>query len=314
MNTDRRSLYNTLIGYQALLLLFILAFFCPSVSAAVFTDDDGTPIKFDKPYNRIISLYPAHTENLIYLGVKEKLVGISTSDSNQDETAGIKRFSYRDDPEKFIAQQPDLVLIRPMISRAYPGLITHLKQTGITVCSLQPRSIEAMFTYWLTLGKLSESEEQAQDLIKQFKNRLVKLEEKVELIPFERRPKVYFEAIHSRMKTFSPASMAIFCLEKAGGVNIAPEATPRNNTNIASYGKERILGHADQIDIFLAQKGRMNPVTLDIITNESGFKAIKAIRNNQVYLIDEHLVSRPTPRLLSGVEEIQNILYPETVQ
>ena len=120
---------------------------------------------------------------------------------------------------------------------------------------------------------------------------------------------VYFEAIHSKMKTFSPSSIAIFCLEKAGGVNIASDAKPRFNSNIASYGKERILAHAGNIDVFLAQKGRMNPVDIEMITSESGFRAIKAVQEKKMYLIDESLVSRPTPHLIKGISTIQQYLY-----
>ena len=39
-------------------------------------------------------------------------------------------------------------------------------------------------------------------------------------------------------------------------------------TNIAAYGKERLLARADAIDVYLAQKGRMNPVTVEEILAE----------------------------------------------
>lgn len=287
-----------------------LALCSTPVSAAIITDSEGNVIDCHVPFTRIISLYPAHTENLISLGVQDRLVGISTGDLPVKGLGAAKRFSYRDDPEKFIAQRPDLVLIRPMISRSYPGLVKHLQRVGITVCSLQPRTIEEMFVYWQTLGKLTDSEKRAKQMVEIFKNRLTFFKQKVENIPITDRPKVYFEAIHSRMKTFSPTSMAIFCLEKAGGINIAKDAKPRNNTNIATYGKERILTHAGEIDVFLAQKGRMNPVSMAAIIEEPGFKAIKAVRENRVFLVEEYLVSRPTMRLLEGIEQISRLLYP----
>jgi len=113
------------------------------------------------------------------------------------------------------------------------------------------------------------------------------------------------------MKTFSPDSMAIFALETAGGINTADDAAPVRKTNIAGYGKERILSRAAQIDVYLAQYGAMNRPTVAMIKNESGFKAIKAVKDNQIFIIDEQIVSRPTLRLLEGIHEIGKILYPD---
>jgi iron complex transport system substrate-binding protein len=113
------------------------------------------------------------------------------------------------------------------------------------------------------------------------------------------------------MKTFAPDSMAVFALEAAGGFNVARDAQPVRDTNIAAYGKERILAQAAGIDVFLAQSGAMNPASIAMIRAESGFQAIRAVKNNQIFIIDERLVSRPTMRLLDGIFEIGRILYPD---
>ena len=78
-------------------------------------DSQGNTILIEKPFNRIISLYSAHTENLCSIGAADQLVGISRSDDFPEDILTKPRFSYREDPEKFIAHNPDLVLIRPMV-------------------------------------------------------------------------------------------------------------------------------------------------------------------------------------------------------
>ena len=125
------------------------------------------------------------------------------------------------------------------------------------------------------------------------------------------RKRVYFEAIHQRMKTFTPGSMPIFALETAGGINVAADAAQVRTTNIAYFGKERLLSRAAEIDVYLAQLGAMNQVTPDAIRATSGFGVIKAVRDNQVFIIDETIVSRPTWRLLYGIEAIGTLLYPD---
>lgn len=112
------------------------------------------------------------------------------------------------------------------------------------------------------------------------------------------------------MKTFAPESIGVFVLEQAGGINIAADANQVRSTNIGYYGKERLLSRGGEIDFFLAQHGRMNPVAKETIIQEPGFGAIKAIREDNVFLIEEALVSRPTMRILEGIEQLYAILYP----
>lgn len=266
-----------------------------------------------KVYNRIISLYSAHTENLVRLGAADQLVGISPADNYPEDILDKKRFSYREDPERFIAARPDLIIVRPMIERSYPQLMAKLREVGIDIISLQPTSADEIFGYWRELGKLSGHENEAETMIENFTSRLNQIKSLVDRIPVENRPGVYFESIHRKMKTFASESISLFALEQAGGRNVATDASQVRNTNIAAYSKERILAKAQEIDVFIAQRGRMNPVDIDTIRNETGFQAIKAVRNNNIILIDEELVSRPTMRLIEGITELHSRLYPQKV-
>ncbi|MGW8193530.1 MAG: ABC transporter substrate-binding protein [Desulforhopalus sp.] len=302
----QRTVYPVLV-----LLLLVLTQPCSAAgTSSAIVDSSGNSIQVSRPFTRIISLYSAHTENICRLGGLSQLVGISRSDDFPPSVLDKPRFSYREDPEKFIAANPDLVLVRPMIERSYPQFIKKLRQAGITVISLQPNSIDEMFDYWRTLGVLTGREKEAKEMIADFQDALSAYARRLADKPWDRRPKVYFESIHTKMKTFAPESIGTFVLEQAGGINIAADASQVRSTNIAFYGKERLLSRGDEIDFFLAQHGRMNPVTEDTITQEPGFGAIKAIRENKVYLIDEALVSRPTFRILEGIEQLYAIFYP----
>ncbi len=276
----------------------------------VVVDSQGNRVLVESPFKRIISLYGAHTENLFSLGLDEEIIAVGRSETYPPRARTKPRFSYRDDPERFIAARADLVLIRPMIARGYPHLVAKLRNAGIEVVSLQPRGPEEMFQYWRALGCLTGRQQEAEQMIERFKKALAEIRQKISTIPLARRKRVYFESIHSRMKTFSPHSIAVFVLTQAGGINVASDAKSIRKTNIAEYGKERILARGHEIDVYLAQYGPMNRITKAQILNESGFQAIKAIREGRVYLIDEQIVSRPTMRLLQGIRRIASILYP----
>ncbi len=297
--------------FLAPLLFLLAAKSCPAIE---IIDDDAIVHHFEKPFSRIISLYPAHTENIVEMDGTGSLIGISTGDTLPAGFSEIERFSYHDTAEKFIAAHPDCILIRPMISQSTPNLIRKLRDYGITVISLQPTSSLELFSYWHSLGLITGRIREADEMTTRFTSRLTDLSRKVAAIKPQDRPRVYFEAIHARMKTFSPQSIAMFCLTSAGGINIASDAVARNQTNIAAYGTERILSHAADIDIFLAQSGRMNRISIDEIVNEPGFGAIKAIRDKRVYLVAEDLVSRPTSKLIEGILYLHGLLYQDSPQ
>ena len=307
------------IKFQSLyLILGILLLACLATAktaaaetAVSLTDSSGQVVNISHPFKRIISLYSAHTENLCSLGAADQLVGKGNGDDYPSTVLEKPSFSYREDPEKFLAVQPDLVLVRPMIERSYPEFINKLRQAGITVVSLQPNTIEEMFAYWRNLALLTGREQQAEEMIKTFETRLAKVHESLKTIAPEQRPKVYFESIHGKMKTFAPESIGAYVLEQAGGINLAADAEQVRETNIAFYGKERLLSRGEEIDIYLAQQGKMNPVDQNTIRDEPGFQAIKAVRENKIFLIEEALVSRPTLRILDGIEQLNCIFYPQ---
>ncbi len=271
-------------------------------------DDGHRHIVVTHPYHRIISLYPAHTENLIALGAFNSLVGVSMDETYPPCVKEKKRFSYHFGVERFVAASPDLILVRPMIDFGHHALMEKLAHAGITVVSLQPKTIDDLYVYWRILGLLCGKEKRALELIRDFKENLARFQEISASIMHKKR--VYFESIHRKMKTFTPNSLPVFTLKMAGGINVAGDARSIHGSNIAAYGKERILSKASEIDVYLSQRGRMNRATVEQIKDEPGFSLIKAVRENQIYIVDEQLTSRPSLRLLLGIYEIGHILYP----
>ena len=290
----------------ALLLILLL----PAPTAAMsLTDDGGRTITFYKPFTRIISLYAAHSENLFDLGLDEAIIGVTRNEDYPAQAMTRPPFNARDGVERFLAAKPDLVLIRPMLDKGYPALWRTLEKNGITVISLQPNTIPEMYAYWRTLGMLTGKEIRAEDMIREFSDKLGSFDKRLEFMPEKDRPYVFFESIHSKLSTFSPGSMPLFVLHYAGGRNAAADAKPRNGTNIASYGLERLLSKGSTIDVYLAQYGAMNRVSVDMVRNGPAASRIKAVLNNAIFLVDEHLVSRPTMRLLTGIDTVYRLLH-----
>ena len=290
MSAPGRVMLCRIVPLFVLVVLLALG----TARGATVTDSERRSLVFDRPFTRIVSLYPAHTENLLRLGLDREIVACSPADRALPDRP---RVQFQDDPERILALKPDLVRI--------------LEQHRVRVVSLQPTTADELFAYWQDLGALTGREAEAQRMIADFGRSLARITAELRPIPAEGRKRVYFESIHRQMKTFAPRSMALFVLESAGGVNVAADAARMRETNIAAYGKERIIARADEIDVYLAQRGRMNPVRVEDITGEPGFAVIRAVREHQVFLVDEELVSRPTPDLLDGIVRVRALLYPE---
>lgn len=282
---------------------------CATVGIAAQPYPCDTAALEGAPYERIVSLYGAHTQNLLAMGAADRLVGVDAQAAHLPGAQGKPVFSYHDDPERFLGARPDLVLIRPMIARGYPRLVDRLVQSGIQVVSLQPTAVDELADYWRLLGRLAGRADAAEAMCQTFAAAVADFKRLSARVGQAKR--VYFEAMHDTMKTFAPQAMAIFALETAGGLNVAADAPVRADNNIAVYGKERLLAHAERIDVFLAQQGVMNQVSAATIAAEPGFGVIKAVKSGDVYLVDEKIVSRPTLGLLQGIYRIGCLLYPE---
>jgi iron complex transport system substrate-binding protein len=239
------------------------------------------------------------------MGAEDVLVGVS------EPLGSIPVVNARDGAEAIVALKPDLVLARPMHRSTHPALIQQLERMGIKVVCLLPGTFEEIEPYWLSLGRYTGREDKAEAMAVKFRQGLEELARRMEIIAPGSRKRVFFEAIHRQMKTVSPNSMASFVLKSGGGINVAPDADPVQEFNVAHYGLERIIALGDSVDVYLAQKGPMNPVSVEEIRNTPGLTSLKAVREGRVYLVDEALVSRPTPKLLDGIYTVASILYPE---
>lgn len=276
-----------------------------------FTDDDGREIVLSAPCKRIISFYSPHTENLFSLGAGNNVIGISDSVSYPPEAVELPVFDYNSDPEKTLAAEPDLVLIRPRITRKAPDFVQALEQAGIPVVSLYPDEFKDFDSYIHTLGMLVGKEEEAEKHLAAFHKELEAIAQKTGSIA--EKKSVFFESTKTNCRTVTLDSLPAIAIALAGGSNIAGDAPPMTaDSSIASFGEEQLFALADAIDVYIVQQGAMNAGdSPEAIAARPGFDTIKAIQEGQVYVIDEGIISAPSFRFVDGVKEIVSFLYPD---
>jgi len=276
-----------------------------------FVDDSGYRIRMKKPADSVISLYSAHTENLFAIGADREVIGVGTHSIYPYEVLLKEKYDYRSDPEKVIAIHPDVVIIRPFIERHSPDFVNSLRRSGITVVSLYPDNFDEFDDYIMKLAKIVGKENTAKKKLEGFHKELDNL--KVKNIDENKRVGVYFESSDREYKTITNNSMPAYAIELAGGINIATDAIPiEEGSSIAAYGVEKILEKADEIDVYVTQRGVMGAGgNYHSISIRPGFYAIKAVRNKRILEINQKIISSPTFRFIKGVKQLRRTFYPE---
>ena len=281
------------------------------VSVISIVDDMGNEILLEKPAEKIISLYSAHTENLFELGLSDEIVGVSSSDIYPVNVLEKEVYSYKDDPERLIAVAPDLVLIRPFINRNYPDFVALLENSGVKVISLYCDTYEGFDDYIMKLGKITGKEDIAQMKLDEFHKNISNIYESTKNI--KDKVNVYFESTEKDYRTITQNSMAANAIKFAGGNNIAYDVEPiSEGSSIAAYGEEKLLSKANDIDVYISQVGAMNSGgNLHSIEIRPGFDTIKAVKDKRVYLVNQKLVSSATFRYYKGINELARMFYPD---
>lgn len=279
------------------------------VFPSIIIDSFGKEIKVVQPYKRIISLYGSHTDVLVDLGVEKELIGTDKHHSylKKDIFLGI------DNVEKFLEAKPDLIIIVPIMKMKYSSLFRVLEDSGITVLSLQPKGFDHLDEYWETLGILSGKEKEVKLYIKSFHEEIKKIKVISSKIPKEKINTVFFESRHKN-GPFTTSNLGIpwEILEILNINNIAKDVKPiRKGSSIARFPKELLLAQGNKIDIYIARYDFMNRINIDIIKNAPGFKGIKAVREEKIYIIDGNKINKPTNKIIDGIYEIGRLVYPE---
>ncbi|TYP56791.1 ABC transporter substrate-binding protein [Thermosediminibacter litoriperuensis] len=266
-------------------------------------DQMGREIVIEKEPDRIVSLAPSNTEILFALGLGDKVVGVTNYCDYPEEAKKKEKIGGFADPnmEKLISLKPDLVLATIMHEKP----VRKLEELKIPVIVLNPQSIDDVFSTIELIGRATNKNQQAEELISTLKNRIKAVEDRVSTIPADKRPQVFYELWPSPLTTAGPGTFVHDLIEKAGGRNIAADA----GKAYPEYSQEMVIDKNPDIIIF-SHHYSSNQSKEDII-NRPGWKNIKAIKEGRVFYVDENIVQRPTPRLVDGLEQFAKIIHPE---
>lgn len=243
---------------------------------------------------RLLSLAPSCTEILYALGLGDQIVGTTTycdypPDAQKKPKVGSWIISQ---PEKIKALKPDLIftsyfLPEQLLRWSGPGEIIHVV----------PRTLDDVQESFKIIGRVTKKYRRALKLIQRFNNQL----EKILLSQPTTRPKVYMEEWPSPPMVSGNWIPEI--VEIAGGIPIiAKKGLPSCEFDFKQLKRE------DPDVLIFHWCGFGDRWNKSIIINRNGWKNLKAVQKNTLFVINDSLLNRPSPRLVLGAQKLQQIL------
>ncbi len=278
----------------------------PVATDIILTDGLGREVKLAGAAQRVVSLAPSNTEILFAVGAGSQVVGRDEFSDYPAEAASVASVGGsmgQYSVEAIVALKPDLVLAAEINT---PELVKQLEDLGLTVYYLKnPLTLEEMYTNLEIVGQLTGHN--VSDLVDSLKARVKAVDDKVALA--SARPTVFYEidaTDASKPYSYGPGTFGDLLITRAGAENLVSLAGITDSYPQVSL--EQIVATNPGI-IILGDS--MWGVTVDSVLARPGWEGLDAVKNNQIFVFDDNLVSRPGPRLVDGLEKLAKLLHPD---
>lgn len=267
---------------------------------------------------RIISLTPAGTEIIYALGQDKHLIANTTfcdyppEAQKKPKVGGFASMNY----EYFISEKADLVIIQDLHSQFVP----QLKKLKIPFVILRQETIEEVCDSIMTLGKATDSEKRAKELVTSIEKDIEYVSEKVKNSP---RPKILLcisrEFTGDKINIFFAAGNASFyndMIKKGGGVNALKKQKityPQiSQEGLMMINPDVIIELIGDIDSGHSLTKGFAGMTNDLLKQQwlNGVQ-VKAVRDNHVHILNGSIYLRPGPRVGQALIGFARALHPE---
>jgi iron complex transport system substrate-binding protein len=264
------------------------------------TDDLGRRVTLNSEPQRIIAMLPSHTETLVAIGAGNKLIAVDVY-SNHPKTVTDKLpkvgSGFQPDLEAIVALKPDLVLAD---ESSGSRLTEKLAAAGLTVYGGTAQTYNEVFEKIAVLGKLTNRETGALNLITKMRTELNTLQASVAQLP---KVSTYYE-IDPTPYSVGPNSFIGALLSRAGGQTIVPATLG----DFPKLDPELIVGANPQV---------MVGVSLAEAARRPGWAGLKAVQSGQAFKLtpeENDAISRPGPRLPVALRALIRLLHPEALK
>lgn len=291
-----------LAAFKVIMFISILTTGLAEAGVTV-TDGLGRKVTVQKIPLRIISTVPSNTEILYDLGLKDKVVAVTSHCGKTCDIAGkavIGGWSDRTMVDKIVELKPDLVL-------AFGGLqsplAAELEKRNITIFVFFPETVEQTLDQILLVGELTGTAEKANAIVNKSKNNLKKIGEKFQNIPLRKRLRC-LRLMSTEAMVIGGRSFQSDILRKAGGVNVF-EDTEKAYPVVSL---EDVKTKDPDIIIF---NWNNEEEAVKWFLGQPGWNQLRAAKQKRLMSISCDYICHPNTRIDATVEMLARRFYPE---
>jgi ABC-type Fe3+-hydroxamate transport system substrate-binding protein len=176
------------------------------------------------------------------------------------------------------------------------------------VLPIAPHTLTDVFEIMLQIGNAASQDFAAERAVKLLRDRLRRVALKV-APGFDRRPRVV--SLEACKPLISGGHWLPEMKMIAGGIDELQEP----GAPAEALRWERVLEH--QPDVLLINFEGSFEKTLEkveVLASQPGWWNLNAVKNREVYVLNNKIFSRPGPRLVDGVEMLARIFHPDLIE
>lgn len=236
---------------------------------------------------RIVSIAPSNTEILYSLGLDNRIVGV-TQACDYPYRARKKRKvgGMSISAEMVLGLKPDLILAHSVIN---DSVIVRLEKLGLTVFAVNPQNMSEVVRDIRTIGRITARPKTADSVAK-------KMEKSIKAIKAERAnkksKKVLVVIQDSPLWVAGPNTFVDEMIRIAHGVNISHDA----RRGYVTFSKELAISRNPDVIIVGLNSEKQ------YFMRDPAWRKTNAVKHNHVFVINNDLIVRPTPRLVIGLK------------
>lgn len=271
--------------------VFVLFFtFISSAFAEVCaTDDAGHSLCLPAPAQRIVTLSPGATELMFAAGAGSNIVAVV--DYSDYPPAALKLPSIgnytRIDMEALLALKPDLVIT--WVTGNPPAQIELMKELGIPLFAIEPRTFEGVSSVLERLSTLADTKQEGFAEAERFRKGIAAVSEEYR----DAEPiSVFYQVWEQPLMTINNEHLIGKVLQLCGGVNVfgdMPSLVPRISAEVVLKANPQVI-----------LTGSAEGVSDDQLDRWKGYSELSAVARDNFIFIPASPISRPTPRLLEA--------------
>lgn len=292
---------SSLLLYK-ILFLWILNLTIFAQEKIVIKDSLGNSFEFKSPPQKIISLSPAITEILFYIGEGDRIVGVTRYCDFPEEAKKKEKIGGIIDVniENILRMKPDIVFA----TRGNPlEVIEKMKVMGIKVFAVDiGEKIEDIFDAMRKISIIIGNFQRSREKILQLEKKVKEVEKKAEGIKVKKR--IFLKLGSEGLWTCGKRTYINDLILKGGCKNIADFKEGWFEINI-----ETLISKNPDIIIILSKNEKDFLSTKKYLLSLPGISTVNAVKNESIFRLNVDIVERPGPRIVEALEEIFKISY-----